>query len=75
MDSIDQRLLALFDDIPTDALDLHVFFELAGGNTPDEQAVVLAAIDRLLKRGWLEERGSDFYSRTERGRKAVEALR
>lgn len=75
MDSLDQRLLALFDDIPADALDLHVFFELAGGNTPDEQSVVLAAIDRLVERGWLEERGNDFYARTERGRHAVEALR
>ena len=75
MDSLDQRLLGLFDDMGADALDLHAFFELAGGNTPDEQAGVLAAVDRLVERGWLEERGNDFYARTERGRHAVGALR
>lgn len=70
MDELEKRLLTLFDDLRREALDLHAFFELAGGNTPAAQAKVLAVVERLTERGWLEERGNDFYARTEAGARA-----
>ena len=69
----ERRLLELFDELEREAIDLHGFFELAGGNTPEAQQVVLAAIEKLLARGWLEPRGGDFYARTRDGRRAIEA--
>lgn len=71
MQEMDRRLLRLFDELKQEAVDLHAFFDLAGGNTPAAQQEVLAAVERLLERGWLEERGSDFYARTEGGRRAL----
>jgi hypothetical protein len=67
----ERRLLELFDALEREAIDLHAFFELAGGNTPAAQQAVLAAVDHLLAQGWLEERGGDFYARTESGRQAI----
>ena len=70
MDELDLRLLRLFDDLRQDRLDLHAFFDLVGGNRPADQRLVLAALERLIARGCLEERGNDFYARTEAGRQA-----
>ena len=75
MDELDLRLLRLFDDLHKDSLDLHAFFDLVGGNRPADQQLVLAAIERLLARGCLEERGNDFYARTEAGRQAAREVR
>ena len=69
----ERRLLQLFDELEREAIDLHGFFELAGGNTPQAQQVVLTAVENLLARGWLEPRGGDFYARTQDGRRAIEA--
>jgi len=67
----ERRLLQLFDELERETIDLHGFFELVGGNTPAFQQAILTAIEHLLARGWLEERGGDFYARTERGRSAI----
>lgn len=71
MNETEQRLLKLFDDLGRETLDLHAFFDLVGGNTPAAQQAVLAAIEHLLAKGWFEERGGDFYARTEAGRGAI----
>lgn len=67
----ERRLLQLFDTLEQKSIDLHTFFELVGGNTPAAQQPVLTAIERLLARGWLDERGGDFYARTDAGRGAI----
>ncbi|MBI2956500.1 MAG: hypothetical protein HYY26_04215 [Acidobacteria bacterium] len=72
MEELERRLLALFDHLEQETADLHAFFELVGGNTPAEQQAVLEAVERLVARGWLEERGNDFYARTTAGRRALE---
>lgn len=71
MTETEQRLLQLFDELQRDTIDLHAFFDLLAGNTPADQQVVLAALERLLAQGWLVERGGDFYARTEEGRRAL----
>ena len=74
MDELELRLLRLFDDLRKDRLDLHAFFDLVGGNRPADQQLVLAAIERLIRQGCLEEQGNDFYSRTDTGRQAARAV-
>jgi glutaredoxin len=69
MDDRAKRILSLFDDLDRRELDLHAFFELAGGNDPDEREDVLDAVTQLVKQGLLAHaEGSDFYVRTEAGR-------
>ena len=72
MERQERRLLQLFDELDKETLDLHVFFELAGGNTPEAQRGVLDSINRLTAQGWLEARGNDFYARTDAGREALQ---
>lgn len=67
----ERRLLELFDVLEREAIDLHAFFELGGGNTPTAQQAVLTAVEHLLARRWFEERGSDFYTRAKSGRRAI----
>ena len=72
MDSTARRILATFDQIERESLDLHTLFELAGGNAPAEREAVLDAATDLVKQGLLKaEGGSDFYQRTEDGRLAI----
>lgn len=71
MNDFSRRILLLFDELDRDSLDLHAFFELAGGNRPAEQDTVLAAVNEMVARGWLLSSSSDFYTRTEAGRLAV----
>lgn len=71
MKETERRILQLFDELEREAIDLHAFFELVGGNTPAAQQAVLTAIEHLLARRWIEERGGDFYARTEGGRRAI----
>ena len=71
MDELSQRILRLFDELGRESLDLHAFFELAGGNRPNEQDAVLAAANEMVARGWLRAASSDFYARTETGRLAL----
>jgi len=72
MDERAKRILSLFDDLDRPILDLHAFFELAGGNDPAEREAVLDEVTRLVKQGLLADaEGSDFYTRTEAGRLAI----
>ncbi|MGA8104298.1 MAG: glutaredoxin family protein [Candidatus Acidiferrales bacterium] len=68
MPELTRSILATFDDLKRDTLDLHTFFELAAGAAPDERAAVLDAVAELVGDGSLEETGGDFYRRKEPGR-------
>ena len=68
MPELNLRILATFDDLKRDTLDLHTFFELAAGAAPEERARVLDAVAELVADGSLEETGGDFYRRKEAGR-------
>jgi hypothetical protein len=70
LDMISQRILRSFIEFDHEALDLHTLFE-AGGNDPDHRLAVLDAVGELVSGGYLEERGNDFYSLTEAGRRAA----
>jgi len=71
MDSIQQRILATFDQLDRDSLDLHTLLEFVGGNPPEQREGVFDAVSALVKDGLLEDGGGDFYRRTEDGRIAV----
>ncbi|MFZ0581823.1 MAG: glutaredoxin family protein [Candidatus Acidiferrales bacterium] len=72
MESTARRILAAFDQIERDSLDLHTLFEFVGGNAPTEREAVLDAVTDLVKQGLLKPQGgSDFYQRTEDGRLAI----
>ena len=69
MPDLSTRILALFDELKRDSLDLHAFFEMAGSKSPDHQAEVLDAVAELVGIGMLKPGdGGDFYTRTEEGR-------
>ena len=70
MDQLTRRVLNLFSQMNTDTLDLHTLFE-AGGNDPDARGQVIDVVARLVRDGLLEERGSDFYKLTTKGRSAM----
>ena len=61
------RVLRMFEEMGKPELDLHELFE-AGGNDPDARRAVLYAVENLVERGLLEERGNDFYALTDAGR-------
>ena len=71
MPELTQRILATFDDLKRDRLDLHTFFELVAGAPPEERTAVLDAVGGLVQDGSLETTGGDFYRRTEVGRLAL----
>jgi glutaredoxin len=68
MPELTQRILATFDELKRDRLDLHTFFELVAGAPPEERAAVLDAVGGLVRDGSLEPTGGDYYRRTEAGR-------
>ena len=70
MDEPAQRVLGMFAELNSETLDLHTLFE-AGGNDPQAREQVFDIVSRLVSDGLLEERGSDFYALTERGRTAT----
>ncbi len=70
MDEITHRVLNLFAQMKSDTLDLHTLFE-AGGNDPDARTQVLDVVARLVREGLLEEKSSDFYALTTKGRSAI----
>lgn len=74
MDGLKQRVLAMFDELGKAELDLHELFE-AGGNDPDARLAVFHAVEWLVERGLLEERGNDFYALSASGREAAGAQR
>jgi hypothetical protein len=69
LDELTPRVLSMFDEMGKSELDLHELFE-AGGNDPDARRAVFDAVETLVKRGLLEERGNDFYALTSAGREA-----
>jgi repressor of nif and glnA expression len=73
-----KRVLLMFEEMGKPELDLHELFE-AGGNDPDERRAAFYAVESLVERGLVEERGNDFYSLTDAGRaelnKSKEGLR
>jgi len=71
MDPIQQRVLATFDQLGRDSLDLHTLLEFVGGNPPEQREAVFDGVSALVKNGLLEDSGGDFYRRTEDGRIAV----
>jgi hypothetical protein len=70
VNEIDKRVLRSFELWKREKLDLHTLFE-AGENDPDARTAVFDAVERLVKDGLLQEEGNDFYSLTEKGKKAV----
>lgn len=72
MNEIEQRVLGSFELWKRDKLDLHTLFEV-GENDPEARTAVFDAVERLVKDGLLHEEGNDFYSLTEKGRKAVKS--
>jgi DNA-binding transcriptional regulator PaaX len=72
VNEIDKRVLKSFDLWGKETLDLHTLFE-AGENDPEARTAVFDAVERLVKNGLLQEEGNDFYSLTERGRRAVKS--
>jgi hypothetical protein len=73
-DELRLRVLAMFDELGKSELDLHELFE-AGGNDPDARLQVFHAVEWLVERGLLEERGNDFYALSDAGREAVRSER
>jgi DNA-binding PadR family transcriptional regulator len=67
------EVLKMFGDMQRDRLDLHVMFE-SSGNEPKGRARVLDAVDDLVRQGFLQSAGGDFYSLTDKGKDAL-ALR
>ena len=72
MNEIDKRVLRSFELWKREKLDLHTLFE-AGENDPDARTAVFDSVERLAKEGFLQEEGNDFYSLTEKGRRAVKS--
>ena len=64
MPELTQRILATFDDLKRDRLDLHTFFELVAGAPPEERAAVLDAVGGLVQDGSLETTGGVVSSAT-----------
>ena len=71
MDDLVQGVLGLFTELNSETLDLHTLFE-AGGNDPTARERVVDIVSLLVREGFLEERGSDFYAITAKGRAAAE---
>ncbi|MDT7690370.1 MAG: hypothetical protein QOE46_3129 [Acidobacteriota bacterium] len=69
-DELTRRVLSMFDEMGKAELDMHELFE-AGGNDPEARRAVFHAIENLVERGLLEERGNDFYALTTAGREFV----
>jgi DNA-binding PadR family transcriptional regulator len=70
VNEIEKRVLGSFDYWDKDVLDLHELFE-AGGNDPEQRTEVFYAVEKLVEQGLLQEEGNDFYSLTEKGKKAT----
>lgn len=68
------RVLAMFDELGKSELDLHELFE-AGGNDSEARLRVFHAVEWLAERGFLEERGNDFYALSDAGREALRSRR
>jgi DNA-binding PadR family transcriptional regulator len=67
------EVLRIFLDMQRDRLDLHAMFE-SSGNEPAGRAQVLDAVDDLVREGFLQSGGGDFYSLTNKGKQALARL-
>ena len=74
LEKLKLRVLSMFDELGKPELDLHELFE-AGGNDPEARLGVFNAVEWLVERGLLEERGNDFYALSDAGREAARAGR
>jgi hypothetical protein len=74
LDELKLRVLSMFDELAKPELDLHELFE-AGGNDPEARLAVFNAVEWLVGRGLLLERGNDFYALSDSGREAAGAGR
>ena len=70
MDEKMQRVFMRFARMKSDTLDLHTLFE-AGGNQTEAREEVLDTVAQLVGQGYLDERGSDYYALTDKGREAL----
>lgn len=70
MNRVSAKVLKTFAEMKRDRLDLHVMFE-ASGNEPETRAQVVDAVDDLVREGFLQSTGGDFYELTEKGKKAL----
>ena len=70
MEVLAQKVLGMFGYLNKDVLDLHGLFE-AGGNDPGARSAVVDTVERLVKEGLVEERGSDFYALTVKGKESA----
>jgi hypothetical protein len=64
-------ILRLFDESHTEGWDLHGFFEFVAGDDQEKRLAVLDTVDELSAAGFLQNRGSDFYTLTEKGIRAA----
>lgn len=71
MEVLAQKVLGMFGYLNKDVLDLHELFE-AGGNDPGARSAVVDTVERLVKEGLVEERGSDFYALTVKGKESAQ---
>ena len=60
----------MFSDMQRDRLDLHVIFE-SSGKEPAARTQVLDAVDDLVRDGFLQSAGGDFYVLTDKGKRAL----
>ena len=65
------RILRLFGEADAEGWDLHAFFELVAGDDQAGRIEVFDVVDRLVEAGYLESRGSDFYTITKEGARAA----
>ena len=72
MNEIEKRVLRSFAHWK-DRLDLHTL--LKSERTTEARTAVFDSVERLVKEGLLQEEGNDFYSLTEKGRKASMMMR
>ena len=72
MDELTKRVLQSFALWKKETLDLHELFE-AGGNEPEARTAVFDIVEQLVAEGLLSEEGNDFYSLTDKGRKALQS--
>lgn len=70
MDELARRVLNMFTQMNNDTLDLHTLLE-AGGNDAATREQVIEVLAQLSREGFIEERGSDFYRLTDKGREAL----
>ena len=70
MDELTRQVLKMFVEMGSESLDLHALFE-AGGNDPVSRKRVLDVVMHLVDTGYLEPRGGDFYSLTDKDHRAL----